>query len=155
MCDVFAARPVASFASDVPFGDLFGANVVGNGVTTVARGARRTLHVVRWIIGGPPICSGVWHMVRTPLSIAYVPLSRKRIVVISYSRKVALLPLAAINKCNLVLGKPCDGIGAEIRDDCIWMLMRIAHDIRHRCLLPTVIDILVAFLTGRRANIVC
>ena len=111
------------------------------------------LHVVGWIVGSPPVCSGVRYVVGSPCFVADVPLSRKRIVVISYFSKVALLPLASIDKCNLVLRKPCDGIGAEIRDDCIRVFMRIAHDIRHRCLLPTVIDVLVAFLTGQGANI--
>ena len=36
MRDVFAARAVAAFASDVPLGDLFGMNVVADGVTAVA-----------------------------------------------------------------------------------------------------------------------
>src|ERR1700733_12465071 len=87
-------------------------------------------------------------LVGPPCFIANVPLSRKWIVVISYFGKVALLPLAAVDKCNLVLGKPCDGICAEIRDDCVWVLSRVTYYIRHRCFLPTAIDVLVAFLTG-------
>ena len=90
---MFAARAVAAFASDVPLGDLFGVDVITDGVAAIARRACRTLHIVRWIIRSPPVCSGVWHVIGAPCFIADVPLSRKRIVVISNFGKVALLPL--------------------------------------------------------------
>src|ERR1700688_2092615 len=111
MCGVFAARAVAAFASDVPLRDSFGMNVVVSRVAAIARSACRTLHVVRWIVGSPPVCSSVWHVIGSPCFIAYVPLNRKRIVVVSHFGKVALLPLAAIDKCNLFLRKPYAGIG--------------------------------------------
>ena len=155
MGNVLAAWTVAAFATDVPLGDLFGVAVITDGVAAVAGRSGRTLHVVGWIVRSPPVCSGVWYVIGSPCFIADVPLGGEWIVVISYFGEVALLPLAAIDKCNLVLGKPCDGIGAEIRDDCIWVLTRIAHDVRHGCLLPAVIDVLVAFLTGLRANVMC
>src|SRR5580692_9223380 len=123
MGNVFAAWTVASFATDVPLGHLFGVDVITDGVAAVAGRSGWTLHVVGWVVRGPPVCSGVWYVIGSPCFIADVPLSGKWIVVISYFRKVALLPLAAIDKRDLVLGKPCYGIGAEIRDDCIWVFM--------------------------------
>src|SRR5580704_13608698 len=148
MGNVFAARTVATFAADVPLADLFGVNVVANGVAAVARGACGALHIASWIERGPPISSSVWHMIGTPGLIPHVPLGWKRIVVISHFGEVALLPLASIDKGNLVPGKRCNSIGAEIRDDCIRVLTWIAHDISHRCLFPTLIDVLMACLTG-------
>src|SRR5271154_2623099 len=114
MCDVFAAWAVAALASDVPLGDLFGVDAVADGVAAVASRACGTLHVAGWIVGRPPVCSRVWYVVGAPCFVANVPLSRQGIVVISYFGKVALLPLAAIDKCNLLLRKPCNGIGAKV-----------------------------------------
>src|SRR5271156_312391 len=84
MGNVFAAWTVTAFAAYVPLGDLFGVNVITDGVAAVAGRSGRTLHVVGWVVRSPPICSSVWYVVGPPCFIADVPLSRKWIVVISY-----------------------------------------------------------------------
>src|ERR1700683_4360548 len=139
MGNVFAAWTVAAFATDVPLGDLFGVDVVTDRVAAVAGRSGWTLHVVGWIERSPPVCSRVWYVIGSPCFIADVPLSGKWIVVISYFGKVALLPLAAIDKCDLVLSKPCDGIGTEIREDGFRGVSRVADYIHHRCFLQAVI----------------
>src|SRR4030081_3931792 len=102
MGDMLAAGTVATFAADIPLQDLFGANVVVDGVATVARGAGGTLHVVWRIERFPPIRS-FGHKVGTPDVVGHVPLRRLRKVVIADLGEVALLPEAAVDQRYLVL----------------------------------------------------
>jgi hypothetical protein len=52
---MIASGTVAAFAANIPFSDLFGVNVVLDGMATVAQRARRTLKIVRRIESGPPV----------------------------------------------------------------------------------------------------
>jgi hypothetical protein len=146
MGDVFAARTMAAFAADVPFRDLLGVNVVVDGVTAITRRACRSLHVVRRIKGGPPVGARIRDVILEPLLVLDVPLHRKRIVVVAYLREVALLPDTAVNKSHLLLCEHRNVIRAQIGDDRIRVLSRIAHHVRHRRLLPVLVDVRMTFL---------
>src|SRR5580692_1873298 len=98
MGNVFAAGTVATFATDVPLCDLPGVNVVIDGMATIAGSSCWTLHVVRWIVGRPPICPRIRYVIGAPDLITDVPLCGKRVVIISHPGKVALLPLASVNE---------------------------------------------------------
>ena len=78
-----------------------------------------------------------------------VPLRREREIVVSGLLEVALLPDAAIDKRYIVLGKMDKRVGlGEVRDNGVWMLARVAHDVGHRRLLPAVVDAGMARLAG-------
>ena len=59
VCYVLATRAMAAFAAYVPFGDLFGLDVVVDRVAPVAGRTGRALHVVGRIKRRPPIGSGL------------------------------------------------------------------------------------------------
>src|SRR5690242_16559606 len=151
MRDVFASRAVAALAPNIPLHDLFGANVVVDGMAAIASGTGGTLKIVWRIKRRPPI-RAVGHKIGPPNFASYVPLRRLRIIVITDFRKVALLPQAPINERNLFLGEFLEGIRGEIWDYGIGILTRVSHHIGHWRLFPVRIDFLVAFLASLRSE---
>ena len=154
MRDVLTAGTVAAFAADIPFRDLLGVDVVVDGVAAVAGRAGGPLHVVGGIEGRPPVCAGVRDVILEPLLVADVPLHRQRVVVVANLREVALLPLAAVDESHLILRELRDVVRAEIGNDRVGMLSRIAHDVRHRRLLPALVNLRMTFLARLRADVV-
>src|ERR1700722_6386283 len=154
MGDMFAARTVAAFAADVPFRDLLGVNIVANGMAAITGWACRSLHVVRRIEGCPPVGARIRDVILEPLLVVDVPLHGQRIVVVAYLREVALLPDTAVDESHLLLCELRDVVRVEIGDDRIRMLSRIAHYIRHRRLLPVLVDVSMTLLARLRASVV-
>src|SRR5579859_4834796 len=142
--DMLASRPVASFAADVPLGDLLCMDVVVHRVAAIAGWSCRPLHVVRRIKGGPPVRALVRHMIRKPRSFSDVPLNRQRIIIAANLCEIALFPDGAIHKSDLVFRELCYVVGAEIGNDGVWMFPWVAHHIGHRCFLPVLVDLRVA-----------
>src|SRR6202521_3752858 len=154
MFNMLAAWSVATLAADVPLKDAFGVNVVVDGVAAIACGAGGTLHIVWRIERFPPIRS-FGYKVGTPNVVGDIPLRRLRKIVIADFCEVTLLPETAVDECYLVLRKLGEGICSEIGNDGLRMLAGIADDVGHRCLLPSLVDLLVAFFTGQGASVVC
>ena len=149
---VLTAGAVALFATDVPFSDLLGLDVVVHRVAAIAEGAGRALEIVGRIKGHPPV---VFHIVGLPLLVGHVPLGGKRKVVIAHFLEVALLPQAAVNEGDIGGRKGHQRIGFfEVRSDGVGMFLGIAHHVCHRRFLPVLIDLPVTLLAGDRANVV-
>ena len=144
--------PVAFFASDVPFCDLFGVDVVVDGVAAIARRPRGPLHVVRRVEWFPPV-RALRDEIRPPDSMGNIPLRRFRKIIVPSFREITLLPKAAVNQRHIILRELRDGIRRKIWNDRVWMFARIAHDIRHGRLSPVFVDLRVALQTGLRAHI--
>src|SRR6266478_695399 len=138
MFNMVAAGSVAAPAADVPLQDLLGMNVVVDGVAAIAGGAGGTLHIVWRIERFPPIRS-FGYKVGTPNVVGDIPLRRLRKIVIADFCEVTLLPETAVDECYLALRE----LGAGIADD-----------VGHGCLLPALVDLLVAFFAGQRACVV-
>src|SRR5579862_607466 len=94
---MLAAGSVAALAADVPFGHLLRLDVVIDRVAAVAQGAGRALHVVVGVERGPPV-SPLRDLIRTPGTVADIPLHRQRKIVVADLREVALLPQAAVDE---------------------------------------------------------
>src|ERR1700730_9432349 len=99
--NVLAARTVASLATYVPLHNLFGVNVVVNGMAAIARRARRPLHIVWRLERGPPI-RAVGYKIWTPYSMHDVPLRTFRKIVVTNFSEVALLPDASVDQRDLL-----------------------------------------------------
>src|ERR1700737_3240462 len=99
--NVLAARTVASLAPYVPLHNLFGVNVVVNGMAAIARRARRPLHIVWRIKRGPPV-RAVGHKIRTPYSVDHVPLRPFRKIVVTNFSEIAPLPDAPVDQRDLL-----------------------------------------------------
>src|SRR5262245_15235525 len=56
---VIAPGPMAAFTPDVPLLDVFGCDVVVDGMTTITQRSRRSLRVVGWIESNPPVGVGL------------------------------------------------------------------------------------------------
>src|ERR1700719_1906689 len=153
MFNMVAAGSVAALAADVPLQDLFGMNVVVDGVAAIACGAGGTLHIVRRIERFPPIRS-FGYKIGTPNTVADIPLRRLRKIIIADFCEVALLPEAAVDERYLVLRELGEGICGEIGNDGLGMLVGIADNIGHGRFLPSLVDLLVAFFAGQRARVV-
>ena len=151
---MIAARAVAGFTAHVPLGHVFRGNVIIDRMAPVAERTGRPLHVVGRIEGNPPV--GVRrHVIREPAMMGDVPLRLERKIIIAPARKIALLPAAAIDEGDIVLREGEERIGfREIGDDRIGMRARVAHDIGHARLLPARVNLLMAGLARRRADIV-
>src|SRR5262245_44664274 len=79
--------------------------------------------------------------VRAPLLVRHVPLRRQREIVVTGLPEVPLLPLAAIHERDLILAERDERVGlAEVSDDRLRMLARVAHNVRHPRLLPSIED---------------
>lgn len=154
MGDVFAAGTVAAFAADIPLRNLLRVDVVVDGMAPIASRPCRPLHVVRRIEGCPPVGACIGDVKFEPLLVADVPLRGERVVVIAEFGEVPLLPDAAVDQSYLVLRKLRDVIRVEIGDDRIRVLSRIADHVRHRRLLPVLVDVRVALLARLRAGVV-
>src|SRR5712664_729019 len=153
MGDVLAAWTMATFAAYVPLQDHFSVNVVVDGVAAIARGAGRALHVVGRIEGFPPI-RALGNEIGAPNVVGNVPLRGFGKVVIADFREVTLLPEASVDERYLVLRKLGEGICGQVGNDGLGMLTGIADDIGHGCLLPVLVDLLVAFFASQRARVV-
>jgi hypothetical protein len=129
MGDVFTGGTVATFAANVPFPDLLAMDVVVNGVASITSRVCRSLHVVRRIEGCPPVGACIRDVILEPLLVVDVPLHGQRIVVVAYLREVALLPDTAVDKGHLLLRELRDVVRAEIWDDRVRVLSRIAHHV--------------------------
>src|SRR5258708_15044566 len=102
--------PMALLTTHIPFRHRFGLNVVIHRMAAVAERARGPLHVVRGVMGHPPV--GVWrNHVRAPDLVAYVPLRAERIIIIAPPGEIALLPLAAVARRDIALRQVHHRIG--------------------------------------------
>jgi hypothetical protein len=152
--DVFAAGAVAAFATDVPLGDLFGLNIVVDGMAAIARGAGGALHVIGGIKGFPPV-GALGYEIWLPDVVGDVPLSGFGEIVLADFCEVALLPDAAVNEGDVGFGELfADVVGGEIGNDGFGMLAGIADHVSHRSFFPVLVDLLVAFLASGGAGIV-
>src|SRR6202023_3229069 len=118
MLHVLTAGPVTLFASNIPLRHLFGVDVVVDGVASVASRPRRPLHIVRRIKWLPPV-SPLSPEIRPPDSMGHIPLCRLRKTVVPSFREVTLLPDAAVDQRDLVLGEFGNRIRCEIGNDGI------------------------------------
>jgi hypothetical protein len=135
------ARPVALFTAHVPFCNSFALDVVVHRVATIAKWTGRALHIVAGVVGGPPICSRS-DLIGSPNLVGHVPLCAKRIIVIAFFREIALLPLAAVHKRDVVFGEFHQRVRlGEVRDDELRMHFGVDNDIRHAGLAPARIDL--------------
>src|ERR1700737_3305647 len=116
MLDVLASRTVAFLAPNVPLRHLFGVDVIANRMATITSWASRPLHIVRRIKRLPPIRS-LSHEILPPNVPGNVPLRGLRKIIVSSFRKVTLLPKAAVNQRDIILGELGDGIRRKIRND--------------------------------------
>src|SRR5579863_5652294 len=133
---MIAPRAVAALAADVPLRDRLGLDVVVHRMTAVAQRAGRPLHIVRRIKLSPPV-GIILDEVAAKKLVRDVPRHRLRIVVVTDLRKIALLPYAAIDQGDVFLFERHQRIRlGEIGQDSLGMFLGIAHDIRHRRLLP-------------------
>ncbi len=153
MLDMLASRAVTLFAADVPLRNLLAADVVIDGVAAIAGGAGGALHVVWRVEGRPPI-GAVGDEIGAPDTMVDVPLSRLGKIVVASFGEIALLPDTAVDQGDLILSELGDGVGGKIRNDGVGRLPRIANDVGHERLAPVLVDLRVAFLAGRRAEVV-
>src|SRR5579863_8067555 len=93
---------VAFFTADVPFGHRLLLNVVVDRMTSIAQGTSRTLHIVRRVERSPPV-GPVFDEIGPPDLVPYIPLRREDEIIITDFLEVALLPLAPVNKGNILL----------------------------------------------------
>ena len=145
---------MAPFAADVPFGDLFGVNVVADGVAAVARWAGRALHVVRRVQRRPPV-PGIADEVFTPFSRTDFPLNGQREVVVADLGEVPLFPEAAVYERHLLRLEREYRVRGQVGEERRRRLSRIADDVGHRRLLPAAILVSVTSLASPRADVVC
>lgn len=143
MDDVFAAGAVAFFAADIPFGDLFGLEVVVDGVAAVAGRSGGPVEVGRAIEGNPPVGSGL-DVIGKPFFLLDVPLCGLRVVVVSAACEVALLVAAAVDECYVVEGEGAEWVGVgEVTQDGFGVGLGVADDVGHAGLLPAIVGFLV------------
>src|SRR5260370_9417566 len=147
MGDVPAAMTVATCATDVPLDDLFGVNVVVEGVAGITGRGGGALHVVGRIKGFPPVRS-FGYKVGTPNAVGNVPLRGFWKIVIADFCEVALLPDSPVDELHLVLRKFSEGICGEIGNYGLGMLAGFADHVGHARLLQSIVDLLVGFLAS-------
>ena len=150
--DVFAAGTVASFAADIPFCDPLGVDVITYGMAAVTCRAGRSLEVVRRKKRHPPV-RALADEILAPFVILYLPLSRQRKIVVSYFRKISLLPKAAVNEGDLIQVEFRYAVASKIWNKSFGMFSGIAYHVRHRSLLPSFINICVTLRARLRADI--
>ena len=145
---------MALLTADVPLGGRAGRHVVVDGVAPVAERTRGTREVVRWVERRPPV---VLHEVGLPRLVRHVPLRREGVEVAADALEVALLPAGAVNEGDVRRSELHERrIGlAEVRGDCLGVLVRIADDVGHQRRLPPVVDLPVARLARERAGVRC
>jgi hypothetical protein len=147
-------RPVTSLATDIPLSDGLRVDVVIYGMTAVAERPSGALEIVRRIEGRPPVAS-IRYEIAAPSLMENVPLDWEREIIVTDFLEVALLPPAAVNESDIVLGKTKDWIRfRKIGDDGVGMFAGIAHYVGHAGLAPTRVDLLVTSLAGNRSNVV-
>src|SRR6266404_6619859 len=102
LCDMRAARPMASLAPDIPLRDGLGRDIVVHGMATVAERAGRPLSIVRRVKRSPPILA-VQNEIFPPNLVGDIPLCRQWKIVIAHLLEVALFPFAPIHEGDVVL----------------------------------------------------
>jgi len=76
------------------------------------------------------------------------------IVIITLPREIPLLPLAAINKGDILLRELHQRIGlGQVGDNRVGMRLGIAHNIRHQRLTPAVVYGGMTRLAHRRPGV--
>src|ERR1043166_2173360 len=110
MGGVIAAGAVASFTTDVPFGDSLRLNVVVHRMTAVAGRPHRAFHVIRRIQRGPPIRT-VGHEIRAPYMIGDIPLCGLWEIIVTNFCDVSLLPQTSVYQRDVILREFHKGIG--------------------------------------------
>ena len=145
MSDMLAARSMTFFAADIPFGHLFGLHVVIDGMAAVTIGTGGPVKVARAIKRNPPIRSR-FDVIWQPTLLRYVPLSRQWIIVVAPLGELSLLPSTPIDEHHLFQTEGANRISIdEAPQNRFRMGVRIAYDVRHTCLLPSVVSVCVAF----------
>src|SRR5215469_3227180 len=143
---VFAAWTMASFAADIPFCDPLGVDVIAYRMTAVASRAGGSLQVVRRKKRHPPVRT-LADEILAPFVILYLPLSRQREIVVSYLREISLLPKTTVNEGDLIQSEFRYPVTCKTGNKSFGMFSGIAYHVRHRSLLPSVINICVALFT--------
>ena len=122
-------------------------------MAAIAERAGGALQVVGRVERSPPI-GAFARKVGAPDLMDDVPLRRERKVIVTNFLEVPLLPFAAVDECDVVLGEGDERVFlGEIRQDGVGMFFGIANDVGHPRVLPTVVDLGVAALAGCGANV--
>src|SRR5215470_1322266 len=137
---VHASGAVTSFASHIPFGDGFRADIEVDGVTTIALLTRRYLSV----------------RVGTPRPVANVPRRRKREIVVAGLAEVSLFELATIYDCDITHSESPDRVRlAEIGNHHFRPQFRVGNDVGHPRLFPSLPYRGVTRFADGRAHVAC
>src|SRR5579863_7361929 len=99
---------MAALASHIPLNNLFGVNIVLNGVAAIAGWPRGPLEVIWRIKTFPPV-RAFGNGIRPPYFACHVPLRRLGKVVIANLGEVSLLPDASVHESNLLPGNLVNG----------------------------------------------
>src|SRR5579863_5162709 len=146
---VRSTRTVAALTTYVPLGHGICSDVEVHRVAAVAERAGRTLHVVRGVKRGPPVCpvpDEVWQ----PLLVRDIPLRRKYKIIVAGFGEVSLLPFAAVHQRDVLRFESYKRVGfGEIRQNGIRILAGIANDVSHARLFPAFVYRRMACFAGR------
>jgi len=152
MRDMQTARPMALLAAYIPLRHMLGLNVIVHRMTPITGRPGRPVKITRAIKRQPPVRSRL-RVIRQPSTLLHVPLRRQRIVVVPALRKKSLLPPAPIHKRNIIEPEGDERIRmSKIRKHSLRMLLRIAHNICHPSLFPSLVRCRVASLAALRSN---
>src|ERR1700719_483104 len=103
------ARAMTSLATDIPLGHGLGLDVVVHRMAAVAERPRGALEIVGRVKRRPPI-GAVGDEIPAPDLMRDVPLDRQREIIVADFLEVTLLPSAAVNEGDVVLGEAKDRI---------------------------------------------
>ncbi len=150
--DVDAAGSVTFFTADVPLGDLFGGDVVVDGVASVAGGTGGTVEVGGTVEGDPPVGSR-FDVVGEPELLLDVPLGRQGVVVVSAAGEESLFPAASVDEGDVFEGEGAKGLRVgEVGEDGFGVLFGGLNDVRHAGLLPAVVGVAMALFAAFGAD---
>ena len=150
--DVFAAGTVTLLTADVPLGDLFGLDVVVDGVAAIAGWTGGAIEVAGAVERGPPVCAG-FDVVGQPALFGDIPLDGFGVEVVSAPGEVALFEAAAIDEGDLLDAERAERIGVrEVAEDGFGMLAGVADDVGHARVLPAVVGVDVAGFADLRTD---
>ena len=142
---MLTAGTVASLTADIPRCDLLSVDVVANRMATVARRPSWSLQIVGRIKRYPPV-GAITDEVLTPSVILDLPLSRQREIIVSDFRKISLFPKTTVDEGDLIQGEFGYGVRSEIGYQSFGMFSWIAYHVRHRSLLPSLVNLGMALL---------
>ncbi len=127
--------------------------VVIHGMAAVAERSRGALHVVGGVVGHPPV-GVIGDEIIAPDLMRDVPLRAEREIIVADFGEVALLPDAAVDQRDVFLLELDQRVGlGQVGQDGFGMLFGIAHDVRHRGLLPARVDSGVAGFAGGGSDV--